>query len=275
VVQALCAAPPETPAEPGVDLSLSFAPDALGREAQLAANLLGLGPAPRLAFALDGDQLVPRGLSGGLGAPGRLDAAAPPDALLQLLPADAGLVVLATLRLPEQLTRESLGQHLAGSYRGAYAPRPVAVIWNPRGDEKLPTEVAVAWPERDAALLREAFSGPNRMDRRRACGHEVYASTGALGLALTRACESRAPSLRNAAPAVAEGLRQPVSLGVGANLGALLSRLLGDAWAAEGKAPGKPSPDVEAARRLLEELPFLGLRGVARGGLLLPGGFRS
>jgi hypothetical protein len=275
VVQALCAAPPEVPATQGIDLSISFAREALGREAQLAASLLGLGPAPRLAFAVEGDRLEPRGILGPIGEAGRLDAAPPPDSLLKLIPADAGLVVFATLRLPEKLTRDSLRQHLDRSYQGAYAPRPVAVVWNPRGDEKLPTEVAVAWPERDSGLVREAFSGPNRMDRRTACGHQVLASTGALGLALQRTCEAKAPSLLNASPAVTAGLRQPLSFGVGLNLGALLSRLLGDAWAVEAASQRKASSDIEAARRLLEELPFLGLRGVVEGSSLAPGGFRS
>jgi hypothetical protein len=275
VVQALCAAPPEVPAAQGVDLSLSFARDALGREALLAANLLGLGPAPRFAFAIEGDRLEPRGILGELGEPGRLEKAPPPDSLLKLIPADAGLVVFATLRLPERLSRETLGQHLDKSYRGTYVPRSVALIWNPRGAERLPTEVAVAWPDRDSALVREAFSGPNRMDRRRQCGHEVFASTGALGLALQRACEGKAPSLLNSAPAITAGLKVPASFSVGANVGVLLSRLLGDAWAEEAAAQRKASSDIEAARRLLEELPFLGLRGVVDGRVLVPGGFRS
>lgn len=274
VVQALCAAPPEVPTTSGVDLSLSFARAALGREAELAANLLGLGPAPRFAFAIEGDRLEPRGILGELAEPGRLEKAAPPETLLRLLPAEAGLVVLATLRLPEKLDRESLRQHLQKAYAGPYAARTVALLWNPRGSPRLPTEVAIAWPERDAALLREAFSGPNRMDRRRQCGHEVLASTGALGLAMQRACEGKSPSLLNGAPAVVEGLRAPASFGLGANLGVLLSRLLSDAWSEEAGPQRRTSPDIEAARRLLEELPFLGLRGVADGRALLPGGFR-
>jgi len=275
VVQGLCAAPPEVPLAQEIDLSVSFSREALGREALLAASLLGLGPAPRFAFALEGDQLVPRGILGAMGEPGRLDAAPPPEPLLKLIPADTGLVIFATLRLPAALTRETLEQHLARTYQGAYAPRPVAVLWNPRGDEKLPTEVAVLWPEGDAALLREAFSGPNQLDRRKACGHQLLASTGALGLSLQRTCEGKVPSLLSAAPSVSAGLKQPLSFGVGLNAGTLLSRLLGDAWGAEAAAQRKVSSDVEAARRLLEELPFLGLRGVVEGGVLVPGGFRS
>jgi hypothetical protein len=275
VIQALCAVPPEVPAAQGIDVSLSFSRDALGREAQVAAALLGLGPAPRLAFAVEGDHLEPRGLLGELSEPGRLDSAAPAQSLTKLIPADAGVVFMATLRLPEKLTRESLAQHLKKSYQGKLAPRSVAVVWNPRGSGALPTEVAVAWPEKDSALLREAFSGPNRMERRRVCGHEVFASTGALATAIQATCEGRSPSLLNAAPAVVEGLKQPASITVGFHFGVVLSRLLGDAYATDAAAVKKATPEIESARRLLEELPFVGLRGVAKDGALVPGGFRS
>ena len=275
VIQALCALPPDVPGTAGIDLSLSFSRDALGREAQLAASLLGLGPAPRLAFAIEGDRLEPRGILGDLSEPGRLDKAAPTDALLRLVPADAGVVMIATLRLPEKLSTETLAAHLAKSYRGASAPRTVALVWNPRGAERLATEVAVLWPERDAGLLREAFSGPNRMDRRRACGHEIYASTGPLAQALLRACEGKSPSLLDAPPVVAQGLRAPTSFSVGVSLGAVLSRLLADGWAEEPQSRAKDATDIDAARRTLEELPYMGLRGVADGKTLVPGGFRS
>jgi len=113
------------------------------------------------------------------------------------------------------------------------------------------------------------------MERRQGCGHDLFASTGALALSLQRTCAGTAPSLLNASPAVTGGLKQPLSFGVGANVGVLLSRLLDDAWAADPASKRKVSSDIEAARRLLEELPFLGLRGVATGGALVPGGFRS
>jgi hypothetical protein len=275
VVQALCAAPAGADAAPGEDVSLTFSPDALGREARLGAALLGLGPALRLSFAVEGDRLEPRGISGALGAPARLGAAAPPDSLLGLVPADAGVVFVATLRLPAELTRASLSQHLGGSYRGPLAERPVAVVWNPRGERRLPTEVAVIWPEADAALLRDAFSGPNRMEHRRLCGHEVYASTVALAAALQSACRAERPSILHASPDVAGGMKRPASIAVGMNLGAVLPRLLGDARSADPERGKRPSPEADLARRRLEELPFIGLRGVVEGGALLPGGFRS
>lgn len=275
VIQALCAAPPDVPAAQGIDVSLSFSRNALGREAQLAAALLGLGPAPRLGFAIEGDRLVPRGLLGDLSEPGRLDVAAPPESLLRLLPADAGVVLVATLRLPEKLDTRSLAQHLAKTYQGPHASRPVAVVWNPRGAEALPTEVALVWPKQDAAALGEAFSGPNRMEHRRACGHEVFASTGGLAALIQKACDRKSPSLLDAAPPVVQGLKQPVSLGLDLNVGVLLSRLAGDAWTASPDAKTKAAPEIESARRLLEELPFFGLHGVAKEGVLVPGGFRS
>lgn len=275
VVQALCAAPADVPAAQGIDVSVSFSRDALGREAQLGAALLGLGPAPRLGFAVAGDRIEPRGFLGELSEPGRLGAGPPPLSLLKLLPADAGVVFVATLRLPEKLDRGTLAKHLEKTYQGPYAPRPVAIVWNPRGGGKLPTEVAVAWPDRDSDLLQEAFSGPNRMERRRACGHQVYASTGELAASVQKACEGKAPSILNAAPAVAKGLGQETSVGLGVNLGVLLSRLLADSRAADPASPKTPAPEIDAARRLLEELPFVGLRGVAKDGALVPGGFRS
>ncbi len=67
-----------------------------------------------------------------------------------------------------------------------------------------------------------------------------------------------------------------MSLGVNVNIGVALSRLVAEAYAAEHEqGKQKPSPEIESARRLLEELPTIGLRGVAKGGALVPGGFRS
>ncbi|MFO0581154.1 MAG: hypothetical protein U0229_02680 [Anaeromyxobacter sp.] len=277
VVQALCAAPPEAPAA-GADVTLAFAPRALGRDSELAAALLGLGPAPRLTFAIEGDRLKPVGMSSELAKPERLGAQAAPDALLKLVPAGTGVVLVAALNLPARLDRETLKQHLDGSYRGPRAVRPVAIVWNPRGDAFQPTEVAVAWPEGDAAFLDDAFSGPNRLERRRGCGHLVLASTGALAGEMARACQGKAPSILDATPAASEGLRQPASLELGVNLGLVLSRLVEDSYAGEVRSAGKPRtppPELDAARRLLEELPYLGLRGRVEGNALVPGGFRS
>jgi hypothetical protein len=271
VAQALCLELPKLEAEKGVDLSLAVSRSGLGHEGLLAGQLLGVAAVTRFQFGIEGTQLVPRGIAGELEAEKRLEAAAPKDELLKLVPGEAGFVLLATLNLPEALDTQSLKQHLDGKYPGKLAARTVAVVWNPRPGEP---EVAVAWPERDAAFLREAFQGPNQMVEKKVCGHLVLASTGALAGAMERSCAGKLPSLLNGAPAVVAGLRQPVSLGVNVNVGQVLSRALGDAWAAEhGKKPA--SPEIESARRLLEELPFVGLRGVTKGDTLVPGGFRS
>ncbi len=275
VVQALCALPPDVPRADGIDLSISFARTGLGREAQLLAALLGVGPAPRLAFAFEGDAIVPRGIVGALDAPGRLAGSAPPERLLRLVPAGTGVLLLASLKLPAPLDRKALAEHLAGKWTGATEPRSIAVLWNPSGERERAPEVAILWPDRDRKLLDDAFSGPNKLVRRNACGHEILASTGELAAAAERACQGKAPSMISAAPPVVQGIRAPLSVGVAVDVGGALSRLVADAWRAERGDKTAPAPEIEAARRLLEELPFMGLRGVAKGDALVPGGFRS
>ena len=271
VVQALCARLPALASRGGVDLSLTFARAGLGRAPLLGATLLGLGETTTLQFALEEGSLVPRGIAGDLAMGERLGAATPPDELLRLLPGDAGVVLLTTLSLPEALDQTSLSEHLRGTFQGKRHARTVAVLWNPGPGA---TQVAVAWPARDADFLREAFAGPNELLRVEACGHVVLASTASLASAAQRACGGRSPSLLNAAPAVVAGLRQPASVGVHVNAGLALSRVLAEAWAAE-KGKSAASPEIESARRLLEELPSMGLRGVAKGGALQPGGYKS
>jgi hypothetical protein len=272
VAQVLCLSLPEMKAEKGVDVTVTVSREGLGHEANLGAELLGVSDVTTFQFGIEGTQLVPRGIAGKLEQPKRLEAAAPKDELLKLVPGDAGFVLVATLNLPEPLDAGALQQHLDGKYQGKLSPRTVAVVWNPRPGDP---EVAVAWPDRDAKFLKSAFGGgPSKIFEKQACGHVLLASSGALASTMERACGGKIPSLLNGAPAVVAGLKQPVSLGVNVNVGQVLSRALGDAWAAEhGKGPG--SPEIESARRLLEELPFMGLRGVTKGDALEPGGFRS
>ncbi|MGB8929850.1 MAG: hypothetical protein WCC48_01225, partial [Anaeromyxobacteraceae bacterium] len=212
---------------------------------------------------------------GALDAPGRLASAAPSELLLRLIPADSGVVLLAALKLPDPLDRKSLKAHLAGRWSGVTRPRTFAVIWNPSGARDRVPEVAILWPDGDRALLDDAFSGPNELVRRRACGHEILASTAAVATAVARACGESTPSILASAPPVVGGLREPLSIELGVNVGGVLSRLVADAWGAEKGDKTAPVPEIEAARRLLEELPFVGLRGVAKGDALVPGGFKS
>ena len=64
---------------------------------------------------------------------------------------------------------------------------------------------------------------------------------------------------------------------MGVNLGKLLSGLLVEGHlGGRGKPPtGALPPEIEEARRRLEELPYMGLRGLVEGVALVPGGFRS
>ncbi len=278
-LQGLCVAAPRIVRAKGVDLDLGLSREGLGREAQLLGELVGLGSAPRLSFAIEGDRLLPRGIEGDLAAPSRLDTSAIPEGLLKLAPEDAGVVVTLALRLPARLTRDALKAHFSGADAGPLATRSALLLWNPRGAAGAPTEVALAWSRPDDRPgLREAFSGPNRLKERTLCGALVLASTDALLARMQRTCEGKSPSLLDGPAPVAAGLRAPASVGLGLNLGRLLPALLGDAYAADvakGEAPRTPPTEIEAARRVLEELPFIGLRGVARDKALVPGGYRS
>lgn len=271
VVQALCAELPPVKADRGVDVSVTVMKDGLGREALLGATLLGLAEESTFLFAVEGNRLVPRGISGKLAAPSHLDAAPPRDELLRLVPSDTGVLLLATLNLPDPMDKASMKEHLSGTYHGKLASRTVALVWNPTPGD---TQLALVWPERDARALKEAFSGPNALLEHRLCGHVVLSSAAALSAAMERSCAGRGTSLLNGPPSVVAGLKLPVSLGVFVNAGAALSRVLGDSFSSE-HPNGPQSPEIESARRLLEELPFFGMRGVTHGGVLAPGGFRS
>ncbi|HYO68106.1 MAG TPA: hypothetical protein VEU33_18710, partial [Archangium sp.] len=161
--------------------------------------------------------------------------------------------------------------------------RQVAMVWTPRGDPALPTEVALLWgrPE-DAAALGQLFSGPNKMESATLCGHHVMASTPDVLARLRKACEGKGPNLLNAAAPVVQGLRAPGSVSFGVNTGRLLGMLMADGyWSQVTQAdsskpqPRAAPPEIEAARRDLETLPYVGLRGTVDGNRLVPGGFGS
>jgi hypothetical protein len=71
-----------------------------------------------------------------------------------------------------------------------------------------------------------------------------------------------------------------VSFGI--NTGRLLGTLMADGYGSQLPPvdPKKPQPrtmppEIEAARRDLETLPYIGLRGTVDGNKLVPGGFGS
>jgi hypothetical protein len=157
------------------------------------------------------------------------------------------------------------------------------MVWTPRGDASLPSEVALLWgrPE-DAAALGQLFSGPNRMETATLCGHHVLASTPDVLARLRKTCEGQSPNLLHAAGPVVQGWRAPGSVSFGVHLGRVLGTLMADGYLSQltEADPNKPQPraappEIEAARRDLETLPYIGLRGTVDGNKLVPGGFGS
>ncbi|WP_199242765.1 hypothetical protein [Vitiosangium sp. GDMCC 1.1324] len=284
VLQGLCE--PHLDLEPpqGVDVELGFAPEPLGREAQLLTHVMGVANGIRLQFAVEGNRLVGRGISGPVADEPRMDSAPISDELLKLIPEETPVLLALQLKLPEQLDANTLKAYWSGKrFSGAVRTRQVAMVWTPRGNPELPTEVALLWgrPE-DAAALGQLFSGPNKMVTATLCGHHVLASTPDVLARLRKACEGKGPNLLNAAGPVVQGLRAPGSVSFGVNTGRLLGMLMADGyWSqvtqsdSKKPQPRAAPPEIEAARRDLETLPFIGLRGTVDGNKLVPGGFGS
>ncbi|OJH34599.1 hypothetical protein [Cystobacter ferrugineus] len=284
VLQGLCE--PHLDLEPPeeVDLELGFSPETLGREAQLLTHVMGVSQGIRFQFAAEGNRLVGRGITGPVADDPRLDSAPLSEELLKLIPEETPVLLALQLKLPELLDAASLKAFWSGgSADMTVRTRQVALVWTPRGDASLPSEVALVWgrPE-DAVALDTLFSGPNRMERETICGHHVLASTPAVLERLRKACAGQVPNLLHAAPAVVAGLREKGSVSFGLRTGTLLGGLMVDGYtsqlsSAEGaKPPARTVPaEIEAARKDLETLPYIGLRGTVDGNRLVPGGFGS
>jgi hypothetical protein len=285
VLQGLCEPHLHLDGPEGVDVEVGFAPEPLGREMQLLSHVVGLGNTTRLRFAVEGNRLVSRGISAQVGGEeARLDSAPLSDDLLKLVPEVTPVMLALQLRLPEKLDRDTLKSFWAGKPgTGPLRTRQVAMLWTPRGDGELPTEVALLWgqPE-EAQALQQIFSGPNKMESATLCGHFVLASTQEVLERLRKSCEGKWPSMLNAAAPVLQGLRAPGSVSFGINTGRLLGTLMADGYGSQLPPvdPKKPQPrtmppEIEAARRDLETLPYIGLRGTVDGNKLVPGGFGS
>lgn len=285
VLQGLCQSHLDLEAPQGVDVELGFAPEPLGREAQLLTHVMGVANGIRLQFAAEGNRLVGKGISGPVSASEvRLDSAPFSEDLLKLIPEETPVVLALQLKLPETLEPNALKSYWSGKgFNGPTRTREVALVWTPRGDASLPSEVALLWgkPE-DAEALGRIFSGPNRMETATLCGHHVLASSPDVLDRLRKACGGQGPNMLHAAGPVVQGLRAQGSVSFGVNTGRLLGRLLADGWASQGKEgdsqkprPTTAPPEIEAARRDLETLPYVGLRGTVEGNKLVPGGFGS
>jgi hypothetical protein len=283
VLQGLCMDAVKLAAPEGVDVEVGLAPDALGREAQLLSHVMGLGADTRMQFAVEGTRLVGKGIVGSLQSEARLDSAPLSDDLLKLVPEESPVLLALQLKLPEQLSAETLKAYWTDKrYTGPTRTRQVALVWTPRGDASLPQEVALLWGRtEDALALRSIFNGNNELWRADVCNHHVLASSDEVLGRVRKACAGQVPNMLNAAGPVVQGLRAPTSVSFGVNTGRLLSLLTADGYLSEQQAAGakKPMqqrtvpPEVEAARRDLETLPYVGLRGTVKGDSLVPGGF--
>ncbi|WP_342378311.1 hypothetical protein NVS55_02990 [Myxococcus stipitatus] len=284
VLQGLCMESPKLEPEDGVDVEVGLYADLLGRESQLLGHVLGMGPLTRLQFGVEGDRLVGKGIAGELKeGVAHLDTAPLSEDLLKLVPEETPVLFAVQLKLPEVLNTETLKAFWESGGKGPTRTRQVAVVWTPRGDSALPQDVALVWGrQEDATSLQVLFAGGSRqVVSATVCKHVVLASSEAELSALRAACEGKKPSLLNAAGPVVAGLKEPGSVVVGVNLGRMLSGLTMDGYLSEARVgrnapmPKTVPPEIEAARRDLESLPYLGLRGTVRGDSLVPGGFGS
>jgi len=278
VVHALCGANPTVTEAPGADVVVGLTPAQVGRDAEVLAGLLGLKGAPTVAFKVEGSALRPVGLAGELAEAGRLDTVAIPDATWALVPEDLPVAAAVNLKLPKALSTASLEAFYGGT-SADLATRQVLLLWQPHGDAKAKTEVAIVWSNvADKEALQQILSGPNRMEVKVVCERLVASSTPALLSRIEAACTGKAPSLSFAQPAVVAGLKAPTSVGVVVDLGRFLATLLDDGFASDPAAThkkGEVPAEIEAAKKRLRELPRIGLCGDVQGQTLAPRGFSS
>lgn len=277
VVHALCGVNPTVTQMPGADVVIGLAPAQVGRDIQVLAGLLGLKGAPAVAFKVEGSSLRPVGLAGEVLAAGRLDTVAFPDATWGLVPEDLPVAAAVNLKLPRTLSTANLEAFYGGG-SADLATRQVLLLWQPHGDVRSKTEVAIVWSDvADKDALQQILSGRNRMEVKVVCERLVASSTPALLSRIEAACTGKAPSLSFAQPAVAAGLKAPGSVGVVVDLGRFLSGLLDEGFASDpgSRKKGEIPAEIEAAKKRLRELPRLGVFGDVQGQTLAPRGFSS
>lgn len=285
-VQLAMCKPLEAPApKPGVAVSLGFSLDDVGRGTQTVSALLGVDGLAALDFGAENGAFTPKGLSATAEGQSRLVAADPSPELLKAIPERSGVVLFLAVKLPKELSAVSLRDTLApadakidGKKEWPLEARQVAVIWNPRGNRS--TEVAVLWgAASDEAAIAEAMKGGNgALQSGKACTVLAYASTKPLLDELQATCTGKKPSLLQAAPAVVKGVSAKNSIMLSLNLGRIASQLTIDGWFSEHPAANATTgpQEIEAARKVLEELPTVGFRAtIDADGKIVSGGFRS
>ncbi len=286
VMLAMCKALPHEAPRAGVAVSLGFSLNESGRGAQGLGAMLGIGTLASLDFGVDATGFVPKGLDA-VAEGSRLAAVEPSAELLKAIPAKSGVVLFLAVKLPKELSATSLRDTFAapgedfGKTRKEWpmgAPRQVAVVWNPRGNRS--TEVAVLWGETtDEKALAEAMANGNgALEAGKACSVLAFASTTELMAELQAACGGKKPSMLQSAQPIVKGLSQSSSLSLTVNLGQVMQQLTIDGWLSEHPAPNAATgpQELEAARKLLEELPTMGFRAtVGADGKIVSGGFKS
>jgi hypothetical protein len=278
VVHALCGANPTVTQAPGADVVVGLTPAQVGRDVQVFAGLVGLKGAPTVAFKVEGSALRPIGLAGELASAGRLDTVAIPDATWALVPEDLPVAAAVNLKLPKALSTASLEAFYGGT-SADLATRQVLLLWQPHGDAKAKTEVALVWSDvADKEALQQLLSGPNRMEVKVVCERLVASSTPTLLSRIEAACTGKAPSLLFAQPAVVAGLKAPASVGAVVDLGRFFAGLLDEGFASDPATThkkGEVPVEIEAAKKRLRELPRFGVFGDVQGQNLAPRGFSS
>jgi hypothetical protein len=278
VVHALCGANPTVTQVAGADVVFGLTPAQVGRDVQVLVGLLGLKSAPTMAFKVEGSALRPVGLAGELAAAGRLDTVAIPEGSWALVPEDLPVAAAVNLKLPKALSTASL-EGFYGGTSADLATRQVLLLWQPHGDAKARTEVALVWSDvADKDALQQILSGPNRIEVKVVCERLVASSTAALLSRIEAACTGKAPSLSFAQPAVVAGLKAPTSVGVVVDLGRFFSGLLDEGFKSDpaaGRTKGTVPAEIEAAKTRLRELPRFGIFGDVKGQTLAPRGFSS
>jgi hypothetical protein len=258
----------------GAAVQIELRGPTLGRAAQVFPKVLGIHPAPRLAFGVEGDRIVPKGIVASVATQGHLGQKPASEKLLRLIPEDVPVVLVADLLLPTELSATNLEDFFRGD-SVATTERQVAVVWYPRGREDAPPEMAILWSRvHDQEKISELFNGLVTAGEP-ACDHLVLTMGPEILDRLEKSCSGKSPSLLQAGPAVVQGFKSPLSLAVGVHLGRVLGNVTTDAYEAEHDVKGPVPPEVQEVKRQLAELPFFGLRGVIQGQALVPGGFRS
>lgn len=285
VVNGVCAELPELTPTPGVDLLIRPQIAGLGRPADVLMRMLGLGDDVSLAWKVEGARLVPVGIGATVEHGDRLDTAPLPASLLAAVPADTAVALAAAIKLPAKLDEASLAAAWGeGGMGEGGKTRTVLALWQPHGDAKAQTEVALLWSDPgDKEALRALFSGKNAMSIDEVCGGVALSSTAALLSRIKASCKGTSPSMAFAEPAVVTGLKEPQSVSLLVDVGAVLATLLDDSWRAERAAQGAAvkdkdkavPPEIDDARKLLDQLPRQGLVGTKSGTTLQPRGYSS